>query len=124
MSRLPNTTPVASNVVNADVDDDEVYGVDFTDKLPSGITVSSVSTEQANDASADPLTIGTITVNASEFEGYNGQTVAIGKGCTFAISPPTTAATYRIKFKALCSDTKTRSVTGIFNVTEGLTFPS
>lgn len=127
MSRVASTTPSAINAVYADVDDDEAYGVDFTSKLPYGVTVTSAEIEQANDSSVAALTVSTPTINetATDITDDDGNvlyTVAIGKLVQFDIDPPTNAAEYRIKVKATCSDTKVRAVVCRLTVTEGLAF--
>ena len=113
---------LADRVIAADVDDNEAYGVDFTDKLPTGVTISSVAVEQSNDSEADDLTI-TTAINGTAYSYSIGQrdyTAAIGKFVAFDIANAT-AAEYRLKIKATCSDSKVRSVTCRLNVVDGLT---
>lgn len=118
---------LADRVIAADVDDDESYGVDFTDKLPTGVTISSVAVEESTKVddvwtATSDLTI-TPAINGTAYDYSIGQrdyTAAIGTFVAFDIADAAEAE-YRLKFKATCSDTKVRSVTCRFSVVEGLT---
>jgi hypothetical protein len=121
MSRLPNTTVTASNTVQAHPLDEEQYGLDCTDKLPTGVTVSSatLSQKKADGTATTDLTLGSATVNASTFEGYQGRTVAIGKGILFTVEDGVGGEDYLITAKLTCSDTKVRNIVCPFKVRDG-----
>jgi hypothetical protein len=114
----------AANEVDADVDDVEAYGVDFTKKLPAGVTVTSAEIEQSNNDDLEDIEIGEPEVNGTEYV-YRGRTIAAGKLVLFEIGPLADGAvgTYRLKVKATCSDSsKVRVIVCTFNVYNGLTF--
>ena len=66
-------------------------GCDATGWLPSGVTISSVATSDA-----DGLTIASLAVNTGTFTNDKGGTCAISKGFQFACSGQAAGTTYDV----------------------------
>lgn len=120
MPRTANTTVLAGNTVQAHPLDSETYGLDLTDKLPTGVTASSatVSQKTAAGAASTDLTLGSPSVNTATFPGV-GRTVAIGKGVLFTATGGTAGEDYLLTVAATCSDSKVRHVVCRLEVRDG-----
>lgn len=99
------------------------YAVDFTDRLPSGVTVASAELTQANDTTgATDLTLGTAAPNAATFENTQrgGATVAIGCGVLFTVTGGTRGVTYRITVKGTLSNDEVEPVDCLYKIDDDL----
>jgi hypothetical protein len=128
MPRTPPTGVLAANTLRVHPLDEEQYAADFTDKLPTGVTVTSAVLTQKTEAGAAStvLTLGSPTVNGSTFTNdYDSTTVAIGKGVLFTIGileadrDAAAGNDYLVTVRALCSDSRYRTVVCRVEVRDG-----
>lgn len=96
----------AVNVIGFHPDDDEIYGLDFSDRLPSGVLIESATIA----ADTDGLTLGSATPNAATFTNHKGRTVAIGKGVQWQMSGGADGVDYTLTVVAACDDNQTRAL--------------
>lgn len=112
--------------------DNETYGFDFTDRLPSAVTVGSVVvTQQVKDGYDDwaattvgnQLTLGTPEANSATFdyedEGGATVTVAIGKGVLLTITGGTAGLDYLLTVVVTGSDSSDYAKAFILQVRDG-----
>lgn len=102
-ARTVSDSVLAVNVVRAVPQDTDPFGVEIP-RLPSGVTVSSVTTAVLYGSG---LTITSALPNAEAF--LSGR-IAVGKGVVLTLSGVAAEQAYRLRVSALCSDGLTRSV--------------
>jgi hypothetical protein len=114
-------TVMAENALTVHPSDDETYGVDFSNRLPSGVTVSSATLTQtlADGTTTTDLTLGAASPNAATFVNHRGQTVAIGEGVQFSMTGGTAGNDYHVTVEATCSDGADRVVVCKVQVRDG-----
>lgn len=114
-------TVMAENALTVHPSDEEAYGVDFSNRLPGGVTVDSATLTQtlADGTTTTDLTLGAATANASTFENHRGQTVAIGEGVQFTMTGGTAGSDYHLTVVAACSDGADRVVVCRVQVRDG-----
>lgn len=81
-----------------------LFGFDFSRWLPSGVTLSSVTSVTASPTGP---TIASAAVNAATFVNGKGGTVAIGKGAQCRVSGCTSGTDYVLTAKVVDSASNT-----------------
>ena len=87
--------------------DSVVYGFDFTNVLPSGVTISSTSADTISTlsgTSSTALTATGETPNAAAYTNDEGETVAIGKAVRATIAGGTAGCKYQVTFVVTASN--------------------